>query len=286
MKREISIIIFFMVISSFADIITVPEGQTLDLMGTTVGPGQYEVTANGLKKINPEYSFLGAQLEYNPEDTITDADGNIYHFIKIGNQFWTVENLKTTKYTDGTPIALNKLGFEWSLCSENSKPAYCWFDNDNKNKDKYGMLYNWYAVETGKLAPKGWHVPTESEWTELEGYLIANGYNCDGIKKCNKIAKSMAARTDWSTSSVYGTIGNDLLKNNLCGFSALPGGYRNLYGNFQYQSQQGEWWSATKVEGATTAYHHKLENGKADLGSSWSGVNKGCGFSVRLVRDR
>jgi len=101
----------------------------------------------------------------------TDIDGNSYKTIQIGDQTWMAENLKTTHYNDGSPIYLgtgDAAGFDdWFFLD---KGAYCWFDNDSNNL-WMGAIYNWTALETGKLAPEGWHVPTKSEWESLLGYL-------------------------------------------------------------------------------------------------------------------
>ena len=177
-----------------------------------------------------------------------DADGNYYSVVKIGTQTWMVENLKTTKYKDGTTIPLVTDNTAWTALST---PAYCWYNNDaTYYKNTYGALYNWYAVNTGKLAPTGWHVASDAEWTTLENYLIANGYNYDGTTSGNKIAKALAATTNWTSSTYYvGAIGNDLTKNNNSGFSALPGGYRYWgVGSFVAVGTNGIWWSTTFIQ--------------------------------------
>ncbi|MDD4729737.1 MAG: FISUMP domain-containing protein, partial [Dysgonamonadaceae bacterium] len=120
--------------------------------------------------------------------TVTDIDDNVYHTVTIGTQVWMVENLKTTKYNDGTSIPLVSDGTAWSNLAT---PGYCFYNNDAANKSTYGALYNWFTVNTNKLAPTGWHVPTDAESTTLENYLIANGFNYDGTTTGNKIAKSM-----------------------------------------------------------------------------------------------
>ena len=104
--------------------------------------------------------------------TVKDADGNKYNTVKIGNQVWMVENLKTTKYNDGTEILNVTSDTQWANLTTG---AYCNYDNLESNAEIYGRLYNWYAVNTGKLAPAGWHVPTDDDWIILENYLIANG---------------------------------------------------------------------------------------------------------------
>ncbi|GEM_PF-853591 len=212
--------------------------------------------------------------------TVTDVDGNVYHTVTIGTQTWMVENLKTTKYRDGTSIPNVTDATAWAALAT---PAYCWYNNDAAtNKSTYGALYNWYAVNTAKLAPTGWHVPTDAEWTTLQNYLIANGYNYDGTTTGNKIAKSMAATTNWSSYTGTGTIGNDLTKNNSSGFTALPGGCRFSNGTFDTIGYYGYWWSSTEG-GTTDAWFRYLYYGGGNLYGGYD--TKSYGFSVRCVRD-
>jgi uncharacterized protein (TIGR02145 family) len=216
---------------------------------------------------------------------VTDADGNVYLTVKIGNQVWTTENLRTTKYNDGSPISKLTVQTTWDSCFYTLTDAYCYYNNTTNidSIKKFGALYNWYAVNTGKLAPAGWHVPTDEEWDTLQTYLIANGYNWDGATTENKIAKSMAAKEDWKSSSIQGAIGNDLTKNDKCGFSALPGGARNPdFGGFYGQDSIGGWWSKTNW-GSTCTWNRSLSFDYEDFLKPFSGKN--CGFSVRLVRD-
>lgn len=212
--------------------------------------------------------------------TVKDADGNKYNTVKIGNQVWMVENLKTTKYNDGTEILNVTSDTQWANLTTG---AYCNYDNLESNAEIYGRLYNWYAVNTGKLAPAGWHVPTDDDWTILENYLIANGYNYDGTLDEDKIAKSLCAKTNWELSDEAGTPGAAPENNNNSGFTALPGGYRHNYnGTFYNIGQYGGWWSSTEIDEGY-AYYRSLFYGFKDLGRHFS--SKGDGFSVRLVRD-
>jgi uncharacterized protein (TIGR02145 family) len=215
---------------------------------------------------------------------VTDTDGNVYHAVKIGTQVWTVENLRVTKYNDGSPIPFDTSTATWSYATT---PKYCFYKNTTNSDSikNYGALYNWYVVNPQnpkKIAPTGWHVPTDSEWTIMQNYLIANGYNWDGTTTDNKIAKSLAAKTDWYTYSTTGAIGCDLTLNNRSGFSALPGVSRYSNGDFDNQRGNGEWWSATEGD-ASSAYYHYLDYGYAKLYRY--DVSKSNGFSVRLVRD-
>jgi uncharacterized protein (TIGR02145 family) len=214
--------------------------------------------------------------------TVTDIDGTIYQAVKIGNQVWTVENLRTTKYNNGIPITLDTSIATWTNATT---VKYCYYNNTAHADSikKYGALYNWYIVDTKKLAPAGWHVPDTTEWNTLANYLIANGYNWDGSTDSNKIAKSMTAKADWRIYTVPGTIGCDLTKNNKSGFSALPGGYRYKTGFFDLIGYNSYWWSTT-VFASNGAFCRFLGCDYANLSKkSYSG--KSCGHSVRLVKD-
>ncbi len=229
-----------------------------------------------------ESDTSGIEIRMISQDTgtVTDIDGNVYHAIKLGNQVWTVENLRTTRYKDGTAIPYVTDKSAWANLTTS---GYCYYENDSTaNAVKYGALYNWHTVNTGKLAPAGWHVPTNAEWDTLQNYLIANGYNWDGTTTGNKIGKSMAAKTDWALSSVQGDVGNDLPSNNSSGFSALPGGSRYNDGSFSGQGKDGGWWSATEDD-ASTSYNSLLGYSNEPLYRAIH--NKEYGFSVRLVRD-
>jgi sulfatase modifying factor 1 len=218
--------------------------------------------------------------------TLTDPDNNIYTTVTIGNQVWTVENLKTTKYNDGSAISYVPDSTAWDnlITSDSTVGAYCYYENSAANGAKYGALYNWYAVNTGKLAPVGWHVPTKAEWDTLQNYLIANGYNWDGSTTENKIAKSLAAKTDWASCNTVGTPGNDPDSNNRSGFSALPGGERKDNGRFFSQSIVCSWWSATE-SGASHTYYRSLLCFVEVLNKiDYDGILD-YGFYVRLVRD-
>jgi uncharacterized protein (TIGR02145 family) len=144
----------------------------------------------------------------NITGTVTDIDGNVYTTVKIGTQEWMAENLRTTRYNDSSEIPFVTKSSEWYRLPT---PAYCYYNNTTNAASikKFGALYNWYVVNPlnpYKIAPKGWRVPDTTDWNILQNYLIANGYNWDGTTSGNKIAKSMAATTDWKISTQAGAM--------------------------------------------------------------------------------
>jgi uncharacterized protein (TIGR02145 family) len=199
----------------------------------------YATNAGGTSYGN-ERSFIATD-----EVTVTDIDGNVYFTVTIGSQVWMKENLKTTKYNDGSSVSNVTDNTAWAGLTTG---AYCWYNNNaSLYKNTYGALYNWFAVHTEKLCPAGWHVPSDPEWTDLENYLIANGYNYDGTNTENKIAKAMCAATAWILSSYAGAAGNTDYPayRNKSGFTAYPGGMRDRYGTFDFLSDDANWWSST-----------------------------------------
>jgi uncharacterized protein (TIGR02145 family) len=218
----------------------------------------------------------------NSGSTVKDIDGNVYATVKIGNQTWTAENLRTTRYNDGTAIPHVPLISNWSNLPT---PAYVIYNNTT-NADsikKFGAMYNYYAVNTGKLAPTGWHVPTSAEWDTLQSYLIEHGYNWDGSTSENKIGKALAAKTDWMASTDSGDVGWDTTTNNSSGFSGMPAGMRIYDMDFQSIGQMGYWWTSTAASDEFHSYYRMLNYNNAFL-DSYEILNS-CGLSVRLVKD-
>jgi len=197
-----------------------------------------------------------------------------------------VENLRTTKYNDSTAIQYNeRWGGEAPAC-------YCWYNNDTANKVAYGALYSWYAVNTGKLAPTGWHVPTDAEWTILENFLMTNSYNYDGTTTGNKIAKALSSPTGWHSSTITGSVGNTDYpeKCNTTGFTALPVGGREQQennwasGKFLGFGYSGYWWSSSETVPQIYGAHGRgLEYDKILLINFQT--RREWGFSVRCLRD-
>jgi uncharacterized protein (TIGR02145 family) len=236
----------------------------------------YATNAGGTSYGN-ERSFYATD-----EIMVTDADGNVYFTVTIGSQVWMKENLKTTKYNDGKTISNVTDGTAWAALTT---PAFCWYNNNAATyKNTYGALYNWYAVNTEKLCPTGWHVPGDGEWTTMENYLIANGYNYDGTTTENKIAKALASATNWISSDYIGVPGNTDYPafRNKSGFTGLPGGNREGDGTFIYLGYDANWWSSTNYN-PETSWMRTLDYEHVYL--LRYNHEKTLGFSVRCMKD-
>jgi uncharacterized protein (TIGR02145 family)/uncharacterized repeat protein (TIGR02059 family) len=206
-----------------------------------------------------EFAFTTAS---SPE--ISDIDGNTYQTVTIGTQVWMAENLKTRYYNDGNPITNITDGTQWLNSTEG---AYCWYNNDAGTYNSlYGTLYNWYAVNTGKLCPTGWSVPDEAQWTTLANFL--GGYSIAGDKL------KEAGTVHWQSPNTGAS--------NESGFTALPGGYRFVGGSFYAIGQGGLWWSSTE-KSLETAFGLNLGSDNSSLNSY--DYQKWMGFSVRCIKD-
>ncbi|MEI6754179.1 MAG: FISUMP domain-containing protein [Paludibacter sp.] len=252
---------------------TISNSKTSDGMGigtfTSSITGLYDGTTYYVRAYatNSAGTNYGTEVSFKTNNlTVTDIDGNVYHTITIGTQTWMVENLKTTTYNDGAAIPNVTDDTAWKALTT---PAYCWYNNDAATfKNTYGALYNWYAVNTGKLAPIGWHVPSDAEWTTLTDYL--GGGNVAGGK-----LKEIGT-THWLSPN-YGAT-------NEIGFSALPGGRREGYwdGAFSTLGEDGGWWCETEFS-TWNAWYRNMFNLNSAVGRS--NYYKYNGFSVRCVRD-
>jgi len=235
----------------------------------------YAVNAVGTA-YGDELSFTTLALSpiiFNPDlayGSIADVDGNLYKTIQIGTQIWMAENLKTTKFNDGAPIPYATDDMEWEKLTT---PGFCWYDNDPSSfKDAYGALYNWYAVNTDKLCPIGWHVPTNAEWYSLSYYL---GVEAGGKMKETGTIKWVNPNTGAS---------------NVSGFTAIPGGSRDpfyqewRYSTFGYFGYNSAWWSATEHGSPNVGYAAWLYY-KESTFSNESQAVKIAGLSVRCLKD-
>lgn len=237
--------------------------------------GEFIGTSDFFTGLNPETTYhyriiaeneLGRSIGEDVTFTTysaEDADQNYYHSVTIGTQTWMKENLKTTKYNDNTDIPLVTDNTQWSNLTTS---AFSWYDNnETANKNVYGALYNWHSVQTGKLCPSGWHVPNNSEWATLISFL--GGTSSGGkLKEANYI--------HWQSPNTNAT--------NESGFTALPGGNRDLGGPFYEIGRRGYWWSA-EFASSTNAWYTHLSYDTPD--AVQIDYSKKMGFSVRCLKD-
>jgi len=226
-------------------------------------------TNNSGTSFGNEISFTtGMSSDYQ---SVKDIDGNIYYTVKIGDQTWLSENLRSTRFNDGT--AIPNVIYEWNAITT---PGYCWYNHNSGFKTTYGALYNFYTVDiesNGRknVCPSGWHVPSKEEYSALINYL--GGEAVAGIKLKEK------GETYWAKNSP--TTGD-----NSSGFSALPGGLRynqlnSSYQQFYYIGQNAFWWSSTGMPNA-----YSMETG---FNQSYAYINaihdKKTGLAVRCIKD-
>lgn len=212
--------------------------------------------------------------------TVTDIDKNTYNTVAICNQVWTTSNLKVTKYSDGTLIPQVKTAADWLGLQTG---AWCYYNNDPANGTTYGILYNWYAIAgiydaaslanpalRKKLAPTGYHIPTDTEWTTLTNCLGGEGLAGDTMKEIGT--------TRWTAT------GTNPTATNTSGFTGLPGGYRLPSGAFANINTFGYWWSSTVVASRTTfAWYCALVYNQGY--AIRNNYDKWSGLSVRCVKD-
>jgi len=204
-------------------------------------------------------------IVFNPSltyGTVTDIDGNVYKTIIIGTQTWMAENLRTTKYRNGDPIT--NVQSSWGTTVTE---AYCDYYNTPSNSTTYGRLYNGYAVtDSRNIAPTGWHVATNTEWTTLTTYL--GGVSVAGGKL------KETGTTHWESPNTGAT--------NESGFSSLPGGMRWGSGNFDFLGSYGVWWSSTEYN-INSIYNKDMNYNTIAVGGVFEPKTKG--YSVRCIKD-
>ena len=244
------------------------------------------ISGNGIKNVsnlgdtlflqNGSFVIIPGLSNANPKtkpisgygSNITDVEGNSYKTVYIGTQQWMAENLKVSKYSDGTTIPNITGNTEWSYLTTG---AWSYYNNDVANNAKYGKLYNWYAVSkysngNRNVCPTGWHVPTDSEWTVLTDYL--GGTTVAGGKM------KEVGTTSWISPNTGVT--------NTSLFTGLPGGSRYSNGNYDHIGYYGNWWSSSE-DGTDGAWVRYLDNDYGDANRGGNG--KKNGLSVRCLRD-
>jgi uncharacterized protein (TIGR02145 family) len=256
---------------------TIANNKTTDGTGT----GIFTSSLTGLTTLTPYYvrayatnsegTAYGYEINFFTSSIgtpVSDVDGNTYNTIIIGTQTWMSENLKTTKFNDGTAIPLVIDNTLWTALTTS---GYCWYAYNSSYKATYGALYNWYTLNAtsngGKnVCPAGWHVPTEAQWNILTDYL--GGLTVAGGKL------KEAGTTHWVTSNIGAT--------NESGFSAMPGGWRVAQSSGIDILNQGFYYSATEFDATTVASRYMM---RSSVTVEKINVPKFFGLSVRCLKD-
>lgn len=251
---------------------TTTDNKTVDGSGignfssklTNLAPNTtYYVRAYTTNAIGTQYAN---ETSFTTEDGVIDYDGNAYHIIKIGNQTWLAENLKVTHYNDGTAIPNITNDNTWM---QQTSGSYCWHSNAITNKKTYGALYNWYAANNVNIAPKGWHVPSDSEWSSLFTYLGGESVAGEKMKESSAL---------WNASSTPGT--------NTSGFNGKPGHARgtNTSGEFLALGTVADWWSATSYASNNSwAWYMAIAYDSKSINHTFG--TKYSGMSIRCIKD-
>lgn len=219
----------------------------------TCGEGSSNTTSN---------PYLNPDLEYG---SVTDIDGNEYPTIKIGNQVWMAENLRTTRFNNGAKIQHESDNLEWSKKNTNSVlgAAWCYPDNDETTNRIYGKLYNAPVVNYGNACPIGWHVATSSEWGILQNSFPTN-------TRGPKMASGGSSLWDLIT----------VVTSNESGMTILPTGFRDKDGIFRNRRLGGFWWTNNYI------YEQLIANGLGTLAfSSGTPSSSNNGLSIRCIKD-
>lgn len=258
---------------SFSISTLIAQNDTMYVMKNGAVVGQYNINTEVDSVI-----FYKPIIEDSTSGTFTDArDGNVYNWVKIGNQVWMAENLaylpSVNQVADGSEDAAGSYYYVYGYDGTDVNAAKA-----TSNYATYGVLYNWTAAMAGSassnanpsgvqgICPTGWHLPSDAEWTELTDYL-------DGTSVAGGKLKETGT-THWNSPNTGAT--------NETGFTALPDGHRYFLGTFNDIGIHGNWWSAREYD-ATFAWYRYMYYNESNV--SRSNNSKHGGFSVRCVRD-
>lgn len=284
---------------------TYKEGEVVTISAVSA-EGYYFICWNDGDKTNPRQIVVSGNVEYiatfsntsgggggggndmpEPEiihNAVMDIDGHQYDAVKIGNQVWMAQNLRTTHYADGTAIPT---GENYS----SYHPYY--YVNPDLDANVYGYYYNQRATMHGAassdanpsgvqgVCPNGWHLPSDAEWTQLTDYLNSHEeYRSGGFDGC--VAKALASTNGWHSSPNSYAVGNNQTSNNATGFSAVPAGIGFGNSSFMNVGNETYFWSST--EGWGVLCTRRLRYNDAEVWRGWIG-DEGVAVSVRCLRD-
>lgn len=251
----------------------IPENITIDF-----GNSKYSVCGGGnlaREVLIEKYNWIiqdGGRVE---EYEFSDIDGNSYNNLEFGSQIWSDKNLIVKTYLNGDPIPFIEDREEWAKATNG---AWTYYLNDKDNLEKFGIIYNGYAIKDQRgLIPEGYKVPSSSDWLIFIDFLISEGFNFDGTEVENKIAKSISSVEYWSTSNTIGSPGNERESNNQTGFNAVPGGSRDHNGYWQAASDFSLMWASDNKAAALVKFN-------IGLGITGSKTDN-WGYYIRLIKD-
>lgn len=256
------------------------ESATFEVSLSGLTPGtsyHYRVTATNLLGTKSSSDMIFST-------NINDNESNIYKTITIGNQLWLSENLRSTRYNDGTPVQIIEANDQWSAAGN---AAYSWYNNDFANKNVNGAIYNYYVVDQSQngnknICPSGWHIPKKLEWTILFNYLSQNGYGSGGVS--SDISKSIASTSGWEPAPSAGLVGNDQPSNNSSGFNGYPTGMRSYNGAFTVFGRWAGWWNQPDdYMLGYSPWYSVITNDTKTVNTIGLGMNYGA--SVRCIKD-
>ncbi len=276
MKRLLALITFFTL--SICSVMA--QNDTMYVMKDGFVVGKYNTTTDLDSVI-----FYKPTIVEEESTSVEDVDGNEYEVVTIGDQVWMAENLKVTKYNDGTEIPLVTDDSKWTDLKDTRSPGYCYYANDISNASSYGALYNWYVVSSstntnngGKnICPIGWRVPDDGDWTYMTTLIGSwTGSTVAGIDAGTKL-KTTSGWNDYNGQSGNGT--------DAYGFSAVPGGRRDDTGYFDGIGGIGHWWSSSFSYNLEEGWFRFLSDGLSPGVDVRSSSEKVRGYSVRCIRD-
>lgn len=213
------------------------------------------------------------------DDIVQDIDGNTYETVEINGQVWLSSNLKVTRYPDGTPINYIESSIDWSSLDREAQ-AFCWYNNDISNKEKFGALYTYYAAINGNssigqtqgICPDGWHIPSKQEWTSLSSYLNSE-YGISGAGGALK----ESGFDNWIEPNQGAT--------NQTGFNSIPGGRRTSSGDFDSKGRTANYFIVSDLEGYIESVYQYHSGGDLAGRSTVGGDNITDAYSCRCIKN-
>lgn len=261
------------------------DGEFTSVLAPLNHSTTYYVKAYATNSFGTTYSN---QLEFETPFALFDIDGNNYQFIEVNGKRWMAENLKVTKYNNGSNVSTNLSNYDWNNNIDGAYSIYPYNSVDGINSSEemlmiYGALYNWQAATNHKgLCPTGWRLPTDVEWQELEKYLGMDNTSVatTGWRGTNQGGKHKSIQTYPDNHPRW--LSPNTSASNSFGFNAIPSGFKHYEGDYQSFGENGLWWTLTTNENVS-AYYRTIQYDRATIGRFYAWNN--YGFSIRCVEN-